>query len=192
MNRIPLKRGRNKKQKMGFWPANSFYFITSKTFLSVKLFNTHDKKKIILNQIRKAVNLLNISIYAYSIAENHYHVLLYFDDFNKHNKFKQIVNGGSAFLYNKNFPREKIGKMWLDSKTLLIYNQESLFRVIGYIAGNLLKHQEAKNFLELKLNPFSNYRQLAKEYGDEVSEDMVRRVIKIKEDEDFLINLDEV
>jgi len=177
---------------MGFWLPNSFYFITSKTFLGAKLFDNYNKKKIIIKQIKKAVNLLDVSIYAYSIAQNHYHVLLYFDDFSKHNKFKQIVNGGSAFLYNKNFPRERIGKMWLDSKSLLIYNQESLFRVVGYIAGNLLKHREVKNFLELKLNPFSSYRQLAKEYGNEVAEDIVGRVIEIKEDEDFLINLDEV
>ena len=177
---------------MGFWLPNSFYFITSKTFLGAKLFDNYNKKKIIIKQIKKAVNLLNVSIYAYSIAENHYHVLLYLDDFSKHSKFKQIVNGGSAFFYNKSFPRERIGKMWLDSKALLVYNQESLFRVIGYIAGNLLKHREAKNFLELKLSPFSSYRQLVKEYGDEVAEDIVGRVIEIKEDEDFLINLNDV
>jgi len=175
---------------MPFWPPNSFYFITSKTFLGEKIFNDYHKKKIVLEQIHKAVKKLNIPIYAYSIAENHYHALLYFNDFKKHSKFKQIVNGGSAFLYNKKYHTEnEFGKMWLDSRSLIVYNQKSLLRVIGYIAGNLLKHKEVEYFRELKKCPFSSYRQLVEEIGDEEAENIVRRVIKVEEDNDYLIDL---
>ncbi len=178
---------------MPFWPPNSFYFVTSKTFLGEKFFNDYHKKRIVLEQIRKAVKKLNIPIYAYSISQNHHHSLLYFNDFNKHAKFKQIVNGGSAFLYNEKYRiRNESGKMWLDSRSLIVYNQKSLLRVIGYIAGNLLKHKEIKNFKELKRFPFSSYRQLVEEYGDEEAEYIVRRVMEIEEDDDYLIDLSKI
>ena len=178
---------------MPFWPPNSFYFVTSKTFLGEKFFNDYNKKKIVLEQIYKAIKKLNIPVYAYSIAQNHHHTLLYFDDFKKHSKFKQIVNGGSAFLYNKKYrARNESGKMWLDSKSLIVYNQKSLLRVIGYIAGNLLKHKEVKSFKELKQCPFSSYRQLVEQIGDEEAGDIVRRVIRIEEDNDYLIDLSKI
>jgi hypothetical protein len=176
---------------MPFWPVNSFYFVTSKVFLGEKLFNTDEKKRIILNQIRGAIDKLNIPIYGYSIAQNHYHSLLYFNDFRKHAKFKQIVNGGSAFIFNKKYRiKNESAKMWVDSKSLVVHNQQSLFKVIGYIAGNLLKHGEVNNFKELKECPFSSYRQLVGKYGDEIAEDIVKAVIVIEEDEsDFLVDL---
>jgi len=178
---------------MNFWPANSIYFITAKISLNKKIFNSDGKKRIILNQIRKAVNVLNISIYAYSIAMNHYHVLLNIEDYNKHSKFKQVVNGGSAFIYNKLYGNENsIGKMWLDSKSLIVYKQGSLDKVIGYIAGNLFKHNEVKDFIELKKTPFSSYRQLVEQYGDETAEDIVSRVINVEENDDGLIDLKEL
>jgi hypothetical protein len=80
--------------------------------------------------------------------------------------------------------------MWLDSKSLIIYNQKSLLKVIGYIAGNLLKHGEVKSFKELKECPFSSYCQLSERYGDEMAEEIVGGVIEIEEDEnDLLVDL---
>jgi len=173
-----------------FWPANSFYFITVGTFLSKPFFDNYDKKLIILRQIKEAVNLLNIPIFAYSIAKNHYHCLIFLDDYNKLKYFKQKVNGSSSFIYHRQFtqPLEE-GKIWLDTKTLIIYNPESLQKVVGYISGNLIKHGEIKNFNELKACPFSSYRQLAEQYGDDLAEDMVRSIIMIDEDDDFTFNL---
>ncbi len=173
-----------------FWPANSFYFITAKTFLSKKLFNDFYKKRIILEQIKEAVKLYSIPIFAYSIAQNHYHCLLYLDDYNKLKYFKQKVNGSSSFIYHRQFtqPLEE-GKIWLDTKTLIIYNPESLQKVVGYISGNLIKHGEIKNFNELKACPFSSYRQLVERYGDDIAEDMVKSIIMIDEDDDFTFNL---
>jgi hypothetical protein len=75
---------------MPFWLPNSFYFVTSKTFLGKKIFDSYNKKKIVLDQIRKTVQKLKIPIYAYSIAQNHHHSLLYFDDFNKHTKLNNL------------------------------------------------------------------------------------------------------
>ena len=178
---------------MSFWPSDAYYFVTSKTFLSDKFFNDYNKKKIVLDQIRKAVKLLNIPIYAYSIAQNHHHSLLYFDNYKKHAKFKQIVNGGSAFIYNRRYKSEgSISKIWFDSRSLIVYNLKSFSNVIGYIAGNLLKHKEIKDFLELKQCPFSSYRQLVKQIDDYAAEDIVSRVIKIEEDEDFLIDINKM
>ena len=68
-------------------------------------------------------------------------------------------------------------------------NPDDLLRVIGYIAGNLIKHQEIDNFEDLKKCPFSSYRQLAARYGDKIAEEMVERVILVEEDEDFILNL---
>ncbi len=179
---------------MPYWPADSLYFITSKVSLNKKIFDNYKKKKIVLSQIKKAVEQLSIRIFAYSISMNHYHVLLHINNYEKHGQFKQIVNGGSAYLYNKSLreTEERLGKMWLDSKSLIINNEKSLLNVIGYISGNLLKHKEVKNFQELKRCPFSSYRQMVLKYGDEEAELIVRRVIDTEESEDCLIDLENI
>lgn len=171
-----------------FWPPNSYYFITCKTFLGEKLFDCYNKKKIILEQIRKAAEELKIPIYAYSIARNHYHILVFLNDYNKLARLKQIINGGSSFLFGQKFEK-KTGSIWVDTKTLIVENEASISNVMGYIAGNLLKHGEVKDFGELKCCTFSSYRQLAERYGNETAEDLVKRVILVEEDDYCLPDL---
>ncbi len=77
----------------------------------------------------------------------------------------------------------------MDTKTLIVDNPESLQKVVGYIAGNLIKHGEIKNFEELKKCPFSSYRQLVEQYDDDIAEDMVRSIITTQEADDFTFNL---
>ena len=178
---------------MTFWPSHAYYFVTSKTFLGNKIFDNNEKKRIVLNKIREAVKKLNIPIYAYSIAQNHHHTFLFFDNYKKHAKFKQFVNGGSAFIFNRLYKlTDNTGTLWHDSKSLIAYNPKSLLNIIGYIAGNLLKHNEVNNFNELKKCPFSSYRQLVAELGDDEAEIIVRRVIKIDESNEYLIDLDKL
>ncbi|MDO8592219.1 MAG: transposase [bacterium] len=167
-----------------FWPVNSYYFITAKTFLGYKLFDSSAKKDLVFQQIKKAVEKLNVKIYSYSIAQNHYHCLIFLNSYSKHEKFKQLVNGGSSYLYHEIYGQtETGGKMWLDCKTLVIYNQTALFKVIGYIDGNLLKHGEVKNFDDLYDNKYSSFKQHADKYGRGTMQGVIDQVIYTEEDD---------
>lgn len=92
----------------------------------------------------------------------------------------QALRGGVSHDYGKSFGK-KYDEMWQDRKIIIIYDDEALERVEGYIAGNLIKHKEVNNFHDLFDNPFCSFKKLAENKGLEVAKEIVCRVINTKE-----------
>lgn len=164
-----------------YWPDDSMYFLTGSTFLHYPYFKTGEQKQIVLNQIKKIKNILKIPMTAYSIAVNHYHLKFYLEKGLNLAKVKQFMHGGTTFGYRKK-NKMKYKDLWQSKKTLVITSDEMDWRITGYIIGNLLKHKEVNTFDELKNNPFSSYKFIAEKYGDENAQELVRKVIDIRED----------
>jgi len=164
-----------------YWPDNSMYFLTGSTFLHYPYFKTSEQKQIIFDQINKIKEKLNIEITAYSVAVNHYHLKFYLEEGLNLAKVKQFMHGGTSFEYKRKY-KMKYNALWQSRKTFVITSDEMDWMITGYIAGNLLKHKEVSTFDELKNNPFSSYNFIAEKYGDESAQELVRKVIDIKED----------
>lgn len=164
-----------------YWPDNSMYFLTGSTFLHYPYFKTSEQKQIILDQIKKIKNILKIPITAYSIAINHYHLKFYLENGIDLAKVKQLMHGGTTFEYKRKY-KMKYKDLWQSKKIFVVASDEMDWRIMGYIAGNLLKHKEVSTFDELKNNSFSSYKFIAEKYGDESVQELVRKVIDIKED----------
>ncbi len=176
-----------------FWPDQTTYFLTDTTFLHYPYFNDFNKKLIVLNQIRKFQEKLNILKVIYSIAVNHYHLKFYLNKGADLAKIKKYMHGGVTFEYKKKFPNTmKYKDMWQSSKTLRIISDEMDWKVAGYIIGNLLKHKEVSKIDELEGNPFVSYDDFVKEYGKEAVRDLIYSVINIDENVEGEINLQDV
>ncbi|MBU0707677.1 transposase [Patescibacteria group bacterium] len=124
------------------------------------------KKKILLNQIKRATKNYSASDIIFSIASNHYHLKCHSKNDTDLAKIKQIINGGTSYEYRKSF-KMKYQEMWQCTKSLQVTSDDMDWRVTGYIIGNLLKHKEVNTFQELRDNPFSSYRQIDDKYGEE-------------------------
>lgn len=175
------KRYEHLKKDAEQWPDNAIYFLTDSTFLHFPFFNTDEKKDIIYNQFKKISNKFGVPISDYSIAINHFHIKFYLDSGKTLGKIKQILRGGISYELRKNFdiPYKEI---WQSRKVFIVYNEESNWRVSGYIIGNLLKHKEVSTFGELRDNKYSSYWYIAKKYGEDTAKSMVYSVINTDED----------
>ncbi len=173
-----------------YWPDNTIYFLTGSTFLHFPYFKEDKQKQIILNQIKKIKDKVDINISAFSIAINHYRLLFFLKQGLDLIKVKQFMHGGTAFEYKKIF-KMKYSEMWQSSKTLQVCSEDDYWKVMGYIIGNLLKHKEAGTFEELKVNPFSSFSFIFQKYGEEFARELVYNVIDIPEDAEGAIDFSE-
>ncbi len=156
---------------------NSYYFLTTPTFNHEKYFNTNKKKNIILKQLNNIKNKFKISIYAYSIAYDHYHLLFYLEDKNRLKDIIRVINGGSSFVLNKIDGINR--RIWDNYWTKIILEERMFYNVWGYIIGNLLKYKEVQDFSELNKSPYSSFSQAVREHGLEFTVEIVKNVIKL-------------
>ena len=172
-----------------YWPDNTIYFLTGSTFLHYPYFNDFNKKLIVLNQIKKFKEKLNIPKVIYSIAINHYHLKFYLEKGLNLAIVKQYMHGGTTFEYKRKFPNTmKYKDMWQSFKTLRITSGEMDWKVTGYIIGNLLKHKEVSKIEELEGNIFTSYDGFVKEWGKETAQDLIYSVIGVEEDSENFIS----
>ena len=155
---------------------NTYIFLTTPTFLHKRIFDTNEKKKIILNQFTKVQTKFNLPFYGYSIVDTHYHNLFGLEQGENIGKVIQLINGGSSFLLNK---LDGVNRNVWDNRWLRIVNgKKAFYLVLGYIIGNALKHGVVKSFEELKNYPFSSFKYIADTYGDEFAQELVLKAIR--------------
>ena len=73
----------------------------------------------------------------------------------------------------------KYKEMWQSFRVYQIRTEEVDFKVTGYIIGNLLKHKEVGTFSELMGSPFSSYREVVSQIGEESARKMVYSTIDL-------------
>jgi hypothetical protein len=114
-----------------YWPDESIYFLTDSTYLHYPYFKTDAQKEIVLNQIKKIYKNFAIPVSTYSIAANHYHLMIYLEKGLDLAKVKQLLRGGVSFEY-----RKRIGsayeEMWQNWKIIRIKNEAAKHKITGY------------------------------------------------------------
>lgn len=174
-----------------YWPDRSVYFLTGATFLHYPYFREPGQKQILLRQFAKIQKKFEISISAFSIAINHYHIKFFLEKGLDLSKIRQILHGGTSYEYRKRYDT-KFKEMWQDSRVIKVISENMDWKITGYIIGNLLKHKEINNFEDLKNNPFLSYRYTAEKYGDETARQLVYGVIDVAEDGDRVFDLEKL
>ena len=162
------------KESQPYWPNNNIYFLTGSTFLHHPYFKEDKQKQLLLSQIKKVKNDLNIPISAYSIAINHYHLKFYLKNGLDLARVKQLIHGGTFFLYKKEY-NLKHNNLWQSSHILIVTSEEMDIKITAYIGGNLIKHKEVSTFQELGNNQFSSYKYFKEKRGDQFAQKLVQK-----------------
>ena len=98
------------------------------------VFDTSDDKEMFLQIINKSATIHKVTLHAYCIMDNHYHLLI---ETQKENisTFMRIVNANYAKYYNKKYKRS--GHLWQDRyKSRYITSEDYLYTLIRYIEYN--------------------------------------------------------
>jgi len=165
---------------------DSFYFITNSTFLKKPLFNADGKKEILLKQFKHIKDKYKIPFCAYSIADDHYHILIYLKYYNLLSKTMQLLHGRSSYYLNK---IEKVERsIWSNYWSIIIENDDAFYRVLGYIIGNPLKHNIVKNFAELEKYKYCSFKQTKDKIGLDLAIDLIGDVIELDFEEERSFN----
>lgn len=163
--------------------TKEFYFITSRTVGKIDFFDSDQEKSLLKNCLREALNKYQVSIYAWIILANHYHLLVKFNNPLLLPDFIGYINGKSAHLLlhgvsrlrrdqvtaeplhstDKNYRH----KIWWNYWDKCLWNEKDFWQHFNYIHHNPIKHGYVKNFLELANYPFSSYQHYLKKYGQE-------------------------
>ncbi|KKW01422.1 MAG: hypothetical protein UY52_C0025G0005 [Parcubacteria group bacterium GW2011_GWC2_49_9] len=168
------------KAHQRYWPNQTTYFLTGSTFLHFPYFRSIGQKYLVLRQIGTIQKRFNLSEVVYSISINHYHMKFFLDNGLDLAKVKQIMHGGTSYIYRKQYGMWH-KEMWQSQRTLVVTSEAMDQKVTGYIIGNLLKHKEVSTFHELAASPFSSYGSIARKYGDEYARRLVSSIIDVSE-----------
>jgi len=166
---------------------NAYYFITVPTYQRGQIFNTPEKKRILLERVREGTIKFSLRETDYSILANHYHLIGYFQKGRIIPKFLQYLNGGAAYDVHKRFGSPAVNTpTWDEYHVYCVTDDAVLAKIRGYVVGNPLKHGDVSSFAELSQYPFSSYAQLVTQFGEPTVQEWVRSVIATEEND--LIN----
>jgi len=159
---------------MEYYLDNNYFFITCRTNDGKNYFYNEEVRGFILNLFKNIENDFNIKFSAYSILLNHYHFLLHLQIGKDISKVINKINGNiSHFL--KDAPKP----LWDIYHNSNAFDEESFYKILGYIAGNPFKHDLVKNIEDLKKYRFSNYNELAEKYSYEGINEIICNVQKL-------------
>ena len=85
---------------------------------------------------------------------------------------------------------DKIDRGVWDNYWTNFFYEDSYYRVLGYIAGNPLKHGVVKNWQELKEYKYCNAKEVVNRYGEETIKDLIGEVMELnwEDEQEFLKN----
>jgi putative transposase len=156
---------------MKFYLDQNYYFITCRTLDGKNYFSDDSKKQIILDELLKAEKYFNIKFIAYSILLNHYHLLFHLSKGLDLQKIMQKINGATSFKL-----KETDKPIWADYHNSNVLDEDSYYRVMGYVIGNPFKHGLVKSIDDLSNYKFCNYKEKLKEYGKEGINEIIANV----------------
>jgi REP element-mobilizing transposase RayT len=159
---------------MDFYKDNNYFFVTCRTLSARNYFHEDDRRQLVLDQLLLVEKFFKIKFIAYSILLNHYHLMFYLKDGLLLKKIMQKINGGISYkMRNVNKP------IWGDYHNSNVFNKESFYKVLGYIAGNPFKHSLVTDIPGLKDYKYCNYNELVNIYGIEGMYEIIGNVKRL-------------
>jgi len=146
---------------------NCFYFITVRTIEGQWFLQAPKYKQILFKVIKTKTSKFGCKLVAYTILNNHYHLLLEVSDAKILPKFIKELNGTSS--HDINTADNAIGrKIWWNYYSHIISDESDFFKHLNYIHQNPIKHQVSKSLVY----EFSSYSAWLKKKGKEYLDDV--------------------
>ena len=159
---------------MEFYLDNNYFFITCRTIDGRDYFLEEVIRGYILDLFKKIEQDFSVKFCAYSILLNHYHFLLYLQKGKEIHEIIHKINGNISH-YLKDAPKP----LWDIYHNSNAFNEDSFYKIIGYIAGNPFKHGLVKDIEDLKNYRFSNYNELADQYSYDGINEIISKVQRL-------------
>lgn len=122
----------------------SFYLLTAACYEHQHYMNAESRRQELLNMIFASFPQADITILAWVVLPNHYHLLVHILNFDVLSGLFRRLHGVTSRQWNKeeNLTQRKIWYRWSDRA---IRSEEHYYRILNYIHYNPVKH----GFVEL-------------------------------------------
>lgn len=119
---------------------DSLYFITVRTITGQWFLQPDKYKRILLDVIKSKTSKFNVSLIAFAILHNHYHLMLKLTDAKILPRLIKEINGASSKEINT--ADNAIGrKIWWNYYDHIIRDETDFFKHLNYIHQNPIKHK---------------------------------------------------
>jgi putative transposase len=118
---------------------NAVYFITASTVHQQRLLDTDDKRVLVRDVLKEAIQQYGIRLYAWVILADHYHLLLKTSDVAPIYKFIKRLHGDSAIQLNK-LDHKPGRKVWYQYWDRFPRSERGFWAYFNYIHLNPIKH----------------------------------------------------
>ena len=155
-----------KHHPLHIYEDDTIYFITARTIKKEKFFNTDEKKKILLQELKKFLEKYYYQLYAWVILDNHYHLLFKTKAGKDLEYFISDLHSTSSKNLNK-LDNQKGRNIWYQYLDYCTRNEKDFYFHFNYIHHNPVKHGHLKTQEEVLKNQFCSYRQWMEKKGKE-------------------------
>jgi putative transposase len=131
----------------------SIYFLTSRVYQNKDLLAGDLRKKIFLEVLKNLVNQYNIKLYAWSILDNHYHLLFYLP---RGTQLKLFLNRLHSIVALKLNQQDGVSgrRVWYQYFDHSIRDEADFWKHFNYIHQNPIKHGLRANLAGILIIPF--------------------------------------
>ena len=137
------------------------------------IFEENRCKKKYIELLQKEAEALDINLIAFTIMDNHAHILLYTENINHMSLFMKKINGKFAMYYN--YINERVGIVFRNRyKSQPILSEKQLINCIRYIFNNPVK---AKIVFSPEQYIYSNFKDFQVSHISEISLDKIYKNI---------------
>ena len=130
---------RNTHHPPHWFQDNTWYALTACTFNRVPIFQADEKKALWRDQLKTLTIELHLSLAAWVILDNHYHLLIEFDNASELPHILRRLHGSTANAVNK--LDDTLGRrVWQNYWDTCIRNERGYWMRFNYIHHNPVKH----------------------------------------------------
>ncbi len=149
---------------------NHFYHFYNRGIDRKAIFREHDNYLFVIKKIKSYKTELNLSVLAYCLLPNHYHLLIRQDNDNPAGMLPQRVFNSYSKAFNKRYQRS--GTIFEGPyKVVLIQDNRQLLHICRYIHVNPINHGLVK---EIRQWHYSNYFEcIGSRSGEIVDRDFI-------------------
>mgnify|MGYP001562541452 CR=1 FL=1 len=149
----------------------AIYFVSCSTYRKLKIFDSADKKKLLLDTISAIIKKYGCDLHAWVVLDNHYHLLFQAKNARAIPSVFQKIRGGSSFEINR-IDNVRGRKVWYNYWDECVRDERDYYNKLNYIHLNSVKHGYAEKPEDYE---FSSYRAYLEANGEEWLSDILAR-----------------
>ena len=138
---------------------NTWYFITAHVVSKRNLLNYPGHKEVWINTLYELSELHNLRVMAWAVLNNHYHLLVFFNNTRILPGFINQLHGRTSYQFNK-IEGRRGRKVWFSYWDSCIRGEKDFWTRFNYIHYNPVKHQLVQKPEDWHYSSYNTYLKL--------------------------------